>query len=216
MSDTQPEQSRCIACAREMASGAVKCAQCGSFQNWRRHLQFSATVLSLVVAIISVSGLVVPLLVKTFQQETSAVKVTFRSATINSWESGGAAGADEVRVDAYGIRVRILVTNTGNKPGFVESAVVKLEGADGPIAEAVLRISSSHAVVKPGTFALIDVRSRLQVLEDEAFPFGMVSKNSPPSVDVQAARLIVNTIQHDLQEETLEIALPAGKWEVEL
>ena len=49
----------CNSCKGELPSEAVKCAQCGSFQDWRRYLTFSATVLSLLVALTSMIALIV-------------------------------------------------------------------------------------------------------------------------------------------------------------
>ena len=47
--------TRCFACMERLAPGATKCSHCGSFQNWRRYLGLSSVVLSLLVALISVS-----------------------------------------------------------------------------------------------------------------------------------------------------------------
>ncbi len=73
---------RCLACKHEIEPGATKCVHCESFQNWKRHLQFSSTVLSLLIALFSVAGLTIPVLVKTFQSEKAEVKVQILKAVI--------------------------------------------------------------------------------------------------------------------------------------
>ncbi len=211
MPDIQQELSRCITCKREIDRAALKCAECGSLQNWRRHLQFSATILSLIIAIISVSGLVVPMLVQTFKQETSAIEASLRSITIKA-KSRPYSG--HILIESYVIEARLLLTNTGMKPGFIESAVLQLEGKHGLIGKAVLNISSSEAVVKPDTFVLIDTEGKLETKKSGVFWFGPRSRDSSLNIDIQTLRLIVTTINHNRQQELLEAVQVGGQWTV--
>lgn len=42
-----------MVCGEEVKLTALKCIHCGSFQDWRRHVGFSSTVLALIVAILA-------------------------------------------------------------------------------------------------------------------------------------------------------------------
>jgi hypothetical protein len=46
----------CIQCAEPIAPAARKCTHCGSAQGWRRFFPFSATILSLLIALFAVLG----------------------------------------------------------------------------------------------------------------------------------------------------------------
>ncbi len=50
-----PNKIECIVCKEKIERGALKCIKCSSFQNWRRHFDFSALILSVLTALISVS-----------------------------------------------------------------------------------------------------------------------------------------------------------------
>ncbi|WP_224825396.1 hypothetical protein [Cognatishimia sp. MH4019] len=53
---------KCWACQSELAENQKFCCECEHWQNWRRYFGFSTTVLSLLVALISVLGVVTPIL----------------------------------------------------------------------------------------------------------------------------------------------------------
>jgi hypothetical protein len=50
----------CRVCKKAMPAQGLKCTECHSFQDWRRFLSFSATILALFVALFSVLGVAVP------------------------------------------------------------------------------------------------------------------------------------------------------------
>jgi hypothetical protein len=52
--------SRCRICQEPIHPNAKRCNACGSYQDWRRYFDFSAVVLSLLVALISVISAVGP------------------------------------------------------------------------------------------------------------------------------------------------------------
>ena len=90
----------CAACGEEISSAAVKCARCGSYQNWRRYVDISNTTISLLIALISVIGLVAPVL-----QRIS---------------TGTQAILDEELQGIFGGSAYIFVTNSGTAPGSVQ------------------------------------------------------------------------------------------------
>jgi hypothetical protein len=59
--EPRPETlSRCLSCQEPIHPKAKLCKTCKSYQDWRRHFNFSAVVLSLLVALISVISAVGP------------------------------------------------------------------------------------------------------------------------------------------------------------
>ena len=47
----------CLVCASKIPANALKCTECGTYQNWRRHLDFGNTFLALIIALLSVISL---------------------------------------------------------------------------------------------------------------------------------------------------------------
>ena len=64
MVDVPPEPERhkkqCTTCGEEIANSARKCIHCDTYQDWRRYLTFSSTVLALLVALLSVATVAGP------------------------------------------------------------------------------------------------------------------------------------------------------------
>ncbi len=49
----------CRDCRSPMNEGAAKCTSCGSFQNWRRHFTFTATVVSFFLGGVATAGIII-------------------------------------------------------------------------------------------------------------------------------------------------------------
>lgn len=47
-------RKHCIECATEIPIGAKKCAVCGSYQDWRRHVPFGQSTLALALSLIAI------------------------------------------------------------------------------------------------------------------------------------------------------------------
>jgi len=69
-------QSECRVCKEPIRTGAQRCTHCGTFQNWRRYLTFSATVLSLLVALVSVLTVGIPIVMNALIQKHAHVDVS--------------------------------------------------------------------------------------------------------------------------------------------
>ena len=65
----------CIVCGKKIPVSAKKCTECNSFQNWRRYIHFSSTVLALIVALISVLTASVPILKETLKSDNSQITI---------------------------------------------------------------------------------------------------------------------------------------------
>jgi hypothetical protein len=127
---------RCRVCKEPMYPGASRCTACNSYQNWRRYFDFSAVILSLLVALVSVVSAVGPQIV----------------ALLPPW------GSDlEIRSYYFSAdTVSLIVENSGNKPGFVGkvSAVVYCKGAffNSNLSSEVQNVDAEH---KPPTWGFM-------------------------------------------------------------
>ncbi len=105
---------RCWACASTLeAQAAVFCSKCNHYQNWRRFLTFSTTSLSLLVALIAVTGAVAPAIAGLFETPAKlSVAIVDR----------GPIGTRRCTCPEVLFPVTLLITNRGDMVG---AAVVK-------------------------------------------------------------------------------------------
>jgi len=105
---SEPERP-CKLCRRPIPTGARLCAICGSYQNWLGGISRSGLVLSLLVALVSVSAVALPIFRTALRPARSEVR----------------------KVDYYytDTGVSILLENKGSKHGFVSSC--KMDVLDG-------------------------------------------------------------------------------------
>ena len=93
-------QSKCRFCAQPIPAEARVCPECDRFQDWRRHFNFTSTILSLVVALTSVLVVGLPPLLDQLQADRAQLMFSFRSSHEN--------------------RISLMVHNTGNVAGALE------------------------------------------------------------------------------------------------
>ena len=91
--------SRCRVCREPIYPKAKRCNACRAYQDWRRYFDFSAVVLSLLVALISVISAVGPQI------------ITF----LQPWGSKLEVKSHYFSTDA----ISLIVENNGNKPGHI-------------------------------------------------------------------------------------------------
>lgn len=99
-------KTRCNSCASDIPTEAIKCVKCGSFQNWRRHLDLGNTSLTAIIALLSVIGLAAP----PIAQAIAVAFPSFQSVSLVSKV-----------LDLDGQRGTISVANTGGKPVVISS-----------------------------------------------------------------------------------------------
>jgi hypothetical protein len=130
---------RCRECRSELVEDAVKCKECDAFQDWRRHLTFSATVLALLVALVSVLTVAIPILVKAFQSPKSDLVVTPISLTSKNvtqkealqLRGEGGLPEGELNINASGVFLELIVTNKGERAGAITGAEVQVHNPKG-------------------------------------------------------------------------------------
>ena len=220
LAEQKPNTRVCVACALEIGSKALKCPQCGTFQNWRRKLTFSSTVLSLLIALISVIGLVLPTIMDTFVEgaslrvELDQKRISFRSSR------SGSQGNYESGITKIGVSGTLIISNTGDRSAYLHSAEIVLRVTDGPSNLLIERESvrlpftksiqvnfTSSTEIPPGEihFAKFEVWNQLNAmapLTEEEF-----NANKSFSLDFTGTQLIVELIRHDLSREKFSLPL---------
>jgi hypothetical protein len=108
----------CIQCAKSIPIHAKKCTECDSFQDWRRHLQFSGLALSLLIALLSVTGLTTQKIIEAFQGHRTRIQTKFVSSL---------HGTLEAKPDSRNaLVVNLLITNSGDRPRAITAVEVKM------------------------------------------------------------------------------------------
>lgn len=126
MSKRRTEANRCVMCKKPLEPGAKKCTECDSFQNpFRRWLQASNTVLALLVALVSVTGVMAKPIREALARHDSDIQAAF------FWSEPD--------------KLALFVSNRGTRRGGIRR-VVLTEGAKEPRS---LHIAAGR-VVDPG------------------------------------------------------------------
>lgn len=110
---TENQQSAtisCSTCREQIQSGAKKCRVCDSYQDWRRFLNMSSSVLALLVALVSVLSFAAPIAVNMLRKDGSNITITLQAV--------------------QGRRVYFMASNSGNRPGGVGDAKLTVQYGD--------------------------------------------------------------------------------------
>jgi hypothetical protein len=112
----EPDQHKkqCTTCSELIAASALKCIHCDSYQDWRRYLAFSSTVLALLVALLSVATVAGPVFHDLLTTKDSDLAV----GSFQGFNDDGEA--------------MFVVLNSGNRPGTVADAYVLIAPLDKP------------------------------------------------------------------------------------
>lgn len=106
----------CKICAESINQAAYVCTHCGNYQNWRRHLGMSQTVLALLTALISVATVFLPIAKETLTPAESRL--------------GFSIQAIQPR------QITILVSNSGSRPGSIRGGRLNVLDGSNPIAQS--------------------------------------------------------------------------------
>jgi hypothetical protein len=204
----------CIACKNEIHKDAVKCKECGGYQNWRRYLDFSNTVLALMLALLSVSTVAVPVFVKAFHKGRSDVTLLLREAAITSFVSVPLVGSDGVSVDSLGLKMTCLVTNSGEKSGFIEAASFKMTKGGSVVGTGQFRIG--EPVVPPSSFRIQTMDGGIQIQKEDIFPVGAMSRAKPPKIVLDDIEITVRIVQNNLAPKEIVFHRRGEEWTIVL
>lgn len=123
------QEQLCRGCKERISVGALICIHCHSYQNWRRHLQFSGTILALLVALISVGTAAIPVFRSAVAKDDSDLILSLFSSrdgeihaiASNGGTRPGAIGAGHLVVnDVFQHPETILVGLARGNAVFVE------------------------------------------------------------------------------------------------
>lgn len=110
--------TRCRYCRNIIEEGAALCHHCGSYQDWKRFVNFSNTFLSLLIALLSVSALTIPIIKKSLW--VGHPKVQFFH--INSDIERKFHLTNDSIFEPTDYNLDIVAINTGDGMGFIVDA----------------------------------------------------------------------------------------------
>lgn len=141
MVDSTPQKKHCKVCHEDIRVGARKCIHCDSYQDWRRLLTMSSSVLALLVALVSVSSTTIPQIAEIFEKEYSSANI----------QSHGVKGQN----------IEIVIQNSGSREAFFAGASLTAEGKE-PIRLEELGMSFPFLPKSPRSLLLFVPFSKVQ------------------------------------------------------
>jgi hypothetical protein len=151
----------CKQCRHAIPAGALICATCNSYQNWRSLIPFSNTALALLTALVSTTAISAPALYKLVHTPRSEATLTMPS------------------VD--GTTLRVVAINEGDAPASIIKAWVSSDYLAG--ATKIRLRNDSDAILPPGSKLLkFDIVPLLD--EDDSYRssmemIGYIIENKP-------------------------------------
>jgi hypothetical protein len=147
----QRETTECTSCGELISIRALRCVHCNAFQDWRRYFAASSAVLSLLIALVSVTATLLPT-IERFQTRHSRTSLAI-------------AGSDDRSV-------RVVVVNAGRRPSLMRQASLQFIGL--PVEPVRLQVDDlagvvispdSHAIVRLFAPVVVSTMARQQLLE---------------------------------------------------
>lgn len=137
----EPVLKNCIQCANDIPFNASFCTHCNSHQGWRRYINFSTSVLALLVALITVSAQLIPSL----KSPKSNIQIIQAMGQANNNPETNRPYRSR-RVGGYNFYVTIA--NLGDKPALIRE-IEPLKIDDNHILS--FSFSPNDAYHSPGT-----------------------------------------------------------------
>jgi len=151
----QNKFENCKFCKSEIDPDAILCKHCGKFQNWRAYLPFSNTIISLLIALISITALTIPVFMEAFHKPNS--KMTFQIIS---------------RGEAYNnfLVLTSIITNIGDKPGNLGPARFKMFIDNERVASGRAEvIKLEKDIIFPNDYLKVLIYDYLETLESPDF-----------------------------------------------
>ena len=126
--------SVCKVCREDIKPGALICNHCKSYQDWRSNLNISSTILTLLVALVSVSGVLVAVLKDALTPKDSSLVVSYQGSNA--------------------VVLNLLVSNAGTRPGAIQGAALIIPGHDA-IGLELLGAQVNATLIGPGESRLL-------------------------------------------------------------
>ncbi|HEY6817269.1 MAG TPA: hypothetical protein VI168_17155, partial [Croceibacterium sp.] len=145
--EATPESNPCRNCKTAMLAGATKCKECGSFQDFRRFLGLSSSVLGLLVALVSVLAFAIPIWKETFVAKSIAP----RAVLLNVAPESGVA--------------TFSISNAGDAPAALQ--LVALARGDAVVSFELDELSSQGALIEAGEVQVDRLSLEVSLDEDD-------------------------------------------------
>lgn len=121
-------------CRKEIPAGARICTECDCYQDWRRYFGLSSTILSLLVALVSVLTVAVPVIKNALTPERSAVHCNLVVWNENTGE------------------VVVAVSNKGTRAAVVRTLSLEPKTPGAAKSTVEFQPDFSEPVLEPGTY----------------------------------------------------------------
>jgi hypothetical protein len=131
------DKKPCPVCGEKIARAAHKCVECDSYLDWRRYVNVSSSVVSLLIALISVMALSVQHIKGVFDKGHSNVRVAV------------------VRTSPG--MISLLAFNDGNRPGAVSPAEFDVYDSRVGNVQYMMVPKDGAFIVEPGKAKQIDL-----------------------------------------------------------
>jgi predicted nucleic acid-binding Zn ribbon protein len=174
----ETERKPCLDCASAIPKSARKCSVCGSYQDIRRRFDFSATVLALLVAILSVSGVVVPILKETLATHDSNLQAELIAAEPLHAITTSTAPFEQDRMTFHHLRYELsfslLLRNSGDRPAVFQGGDILVFGPyefnDGKVGRVYLSPNLHTKIIAAYASEVLRFREPVEILNSEHFP----------------------------------------------
>lgn len=180
---------RCRYCKAEIPSGAVLCSECKCYQDWRGNLPITSTGLALVVALLSVTATMVPVLGPIFSPPRSRASVSMPIVR--------------------GERLVLVATNIGDRPATISTADLTFKAM--PFSSVSLEpASASDTFVPPGAKQItydIKLVASIREMLDAASRLSEISDDSGANISMTQSDGTTKQIWLHVSREMLREAL---------
>lgn len=129
--------SVCKICCKSIESGAKKCTECGSYQDWRRHFSVGTVTLSLIIALVSVSTTAIQVTKSLLAKEQSELKFSLVQYGPN--------------------HITIMSSNLGDRAGALKQATLNIRDNSETVKTYNLLWENVDLVIKPGSWRLFQM-----------------------------------------------------------
>lgn len=187
MNSIRQKMMTCKHCKSKIPVGANICTVCKSYQDWRNWIPFINTTVPIITALISVIGLVTPVLYKIYHEPCSDATISIQT------------------ID--GTTLRVIATNKGDAPAAIGSAWVSSDYLTG--ATKIRLKNNSDGIINPGNQLIVfDIIPALD--EDNSYSGSLemlkyvIAKKQAPRTEIR-----IQVIQSDGTKGTQTISLNA-------
>ena len=159
----------CKYCKKQILKGASKCEHCGSFQNLLGILGPSQLILSLIIALISVSTLFFDKILTNFIHDSN-ITATLQEQVIFNIDCHNRLIDNETKQEyfdcGYHSNLNLFVKNYGEKKGeFNGGKISLLDQEKKTILKQQFTVKPSNRIIKPDSFFLFKKRLELQIID---------------------------------------------------